>query len=181
MTTEEADEFVKFVDGGWKPPLTPVEQQVWREVCTPLDPRTAFTVLMRLLKTEQFRPPRPDFMGVYRREMIDTTPHQPLVPTDRDEMPEWVPGWFIAHREGDQRLWPEMEKGARELHAFWLETVGPKFAKEHGLKSGYEWEADVAARGIMPQSDRLAYIQRAKDGEAPASAEAMAGAMAGGA
>lgn len=162
MTEDEAQEFVKYVDGAWRPDLTDVEKDIWRKLCLPLDAKVAFTVLLRLTTSEKFRPSRPDYMTVYKRELIDRTPIQPLTPTDRDEMPEWVRGWKLAHLEGDTRLWPEMEKGAREIHEAWLESVGPAFAKKHGLHSGYEWEADVAERGIMPQADRLQYIQRSQ-------------------
>jgi hypothetical protein len=177
MNEEEATEFVKFVDGAWKPELTDVQKKVWYELVLPLDPKAAFTVLMRLVKTEKFRLAPPDFTTVYRRELIDTTPVHLDYPQDRDELPDWVKGWKLSRNEGDERLWPETEKASRELHEVWLATQDPKAVKRLGLCSGYEWEDAVAKYGVMPQDARIDYITRAK---AMTSAQ-MVAAMAGGA
>lgn len=167
MTTEEADEFVSMVSAAWQPALNDVQADLWRNLCEPLDARAAFQVLTRLFREAQFRPKPPEYMHLYQRELVDTTPVHSATPTDRDEMPEWVGGWRLAFAAGDQRLWPEMEKGARQIHAAWEETLDRAFARRHNLKSGYEWEADVAERGIMPQADRIEYMRRWHEGERP--------------
>jgi hypothetical protein len=55
-----------------------------------------------------------------------------------------------------------------------MEEVGPKFAREHGLKSGYEWHGDQ----VMPQADRVDYMPRAEIGQGPRTAEEIAKALA---
>ena len=158
MDDDEAEEFVRFVDGAWQPALTDVQKQVWLTLCRPLDPRAAFGVLVKMMKTERMRPARPDFAQAYRRERADATPHEPEHPQDRSEMPDWVRGWLLARRDGDFRPWPEQERGYRQLHEAWLEGIGRDFALKHDLKSGYEWD-DFA---VMPQADRLDFIRRAR-------------------
>lgn len=179
MTDEEAGEFVSMVDGAWQPGLTEVQKTLWRNLCLPLDARAAFQVLVRLFDKEPFRPKPPGYISSYKRELIDRTPVYVGHDRDRDEMPAWVPGWRLSRSEGDHRAWPEEEKGCRQLHAFWLETVGAKFAKEHDLKSGHEWEDFVHERGLMPADARLDYMTRAKE-RGPQTGEEMAAAIGGG-
>ena len=173
MTKDEAAEFVRMVSEAWNPPLTNTQEQLWRDLCEPLDAKVAFAVLSEMFKTEKFRVSVPDFKDAYHRKLRDLTPVAPSTPEDRDEMPEWVGGWFLARQEGDHRLWPEEQIGARKLHDWWVnneEGEGP---------SGYEWEQLVADQGLMPQEDRVEYMRRHREGEGPRTAEELAQGLAG--
>lgn len=174
MTADEAEEFVSMIDGAWQPSLTDVQRPLWRNLVRPLDAHIAFRVLMRLFKSDEFRLKPPEFMVAYRRELINSTPATTATPQDRDELPEWVAGWRLARGEGDDRFWPEQERGFRELHEQWLEDVGQqrhRLIHKRGQpdRSGYEWDQLVAERRIMPQEDRLEYMRRAREMDLKAS------------
>jgi len=141
IETEVAD-LVRIVDEAWRPPLTDVQKELWGVLAEPLDPKLAFRLIFDFERQSRTRPATIDFRAAYKRELRDTTPIHPAQPQDRSEKPDWVRGWQLARAEGDLRLWPEQEQG-------W-----------HALL--YNWEADVAERGIMPQAARLDYIARAK-------------------
>lgn len=155
MTTDEAAEFVRMVDGAWKPELTDVEKGIWLSLVEPLDALHAFKVLSKLMKAERFRIARPDFMAVYKRALIDATPVHPAQPEAQQELPAWVGGWQLARAANDFRLWPEQERG-------------------YDVK---EWREASAQQGIMPQAVRLAYMQAYRNGERAPLIEA--GAAAG--
>ena len=157
-----------MVSGAWQPALTAVQEKLWFNRVVDMEARAAFTVLTRAFKTEARRPSAPEFYSMYRRELIDVTPVVPGTPEGRDDMPLWVKAWTIAVAEGDNRLWPEMERGSRQLHEW--------HAPEDGGRSAYEWDANVQALGIMPQADRVAYMERVQAGErAPSIVDVVAG------
>lgn len=164
MNPDDTAEFVKMVDGAWQPPLTDTMRDLWYKLAEPLDGQTAFTVIVRMFRTEKNRPAPPVFRDAYKRELMDTTPTQ-TGDRDRDEMPDWVRGWRLSRAEGDQRLWPEEEKGYREIHEEYIKVNGKL------SHSGYEWEAIAADLGVMPQADRVRYIDRSIRGEAPVVVE----------
>src|SRR5262245_14599560 len=176
MTPDEADEFVNMVNGAWAGDLSDVQADLWRGLVRDLDAAAAFSVIVRMFRSEGFRPSAQRFMEGYRREMIDRTPTQPEQPTDPDEMPPWVGGWNLARRENDNRRWPEQEIGCRQLPEHWVTECLYTTTQQRrlGLKSGYEWTDSVAQFGLMPQADRLEYIRRAQSGEAPRTAEEVA-------
>jgi len=160
MSPQEIEQFLEYLNDAWQPPLTDVQLKLWRQLVKDLDSGAVFTVMTRLWGRSIYRVKPPDFLSLYHRQMSDT--HPVHVTQDRDEMPEWVAGWHLARSENDFRAWPEQEKGFRLCHEEYLDEVGRDYARKHGLKSGYEWEAHVAKVGLMPQIDRLMYMQRAK-------------------
>jgi hypothetical protein len=167
MTEEELGQFVQYVDQAWQPRLTEIQRQkVWSEVGAALDPHVAFSVLLRLTRTEKFRPSPPDFLSLYHREMADKTPVAQS-PQAREEIPDWVRGWHLARYLGDKRIWPEQEPGFRALHEEWVEECGYSRADRRRLhlKSGYEWDDVVATHGLMPQKDRISFMERARNME----------------
>lgn len=158
-----------MVSGAWQPALTDVQEKLWLNRVMGMDAKAAFAVLTRSFKTEGRRPSAPEFYSLYRHELMDTTAVAPSTPEGRDDMPQWVKGWYIAAAEGDNRLWPEMERGSRQLDEW--HRPAPGGAVE---RSGYEWDANVQALGMMPQADRIKYMERAREGEGPRSIKDLA-------
>lgn len=168
MNVEEANEFVKYVDGAWGPGLNEVAQKLWYDLVLNLDAKTAFTTIGKMFKTMKWRPAPPEFSEAYRRELLDSRPLA-TPQRDPDEMPDWVRGWRLARAEEDYRLWPEQEVGYQANHDTWrTETTWTKSQiDKFKIRSGYEWADGVQTVGITPQADRLEYVRRAMAGEGP--------------
>lgn len=124
-----------MVSDAWQPPLTDTQRSLWRALVTPHDPHVAFSLIMRLFRTEERRPAPPAYQSLYRRALANSVPVS--APQARDEQPWWVRGWYLSRNRGDLRAWPEQREG------YW--------------KLGYDWDDDA----VMPQEDRLRYMREA--------------------
>jgi len=137
MTVEEAEQFVEMISAAWPFPLTETQKVLWRDMVGTQDANAAFTVIVRMFKTEKSRPEPPVYLQAYRRQRADDTPVAPSSPQGRDEMPAWMRGWRLARERGDMRAWPEQRSGYERL--------------------GYLWQEDQ----VMPQADRVKYMRDA--------------------